>query len=114
MTDEKLTITLTDRAPVTIVKDQWPVIASSTDYAGEVEAQASRTWRMTVRQHADGRAVVYGVYTTRWQGESGRRGGQLLASGADLIAAINAVAEDLGSPERVARTCIADLPAEEI
>jgi hypothetical protein len=30
---------------------------------------------MVVRQHNDGRCIVYGIYTTNYQGEAGRRGG---------------------------------------
>lgn len=111
---EKLTITLTGRAPVTISKETWPVIASARDWDNTYESQANRTWRITVRQHEDGRTVVYGVYTTQWQGESGRRGGELLETGADIVAAIQRVAEYLGFDQRLTDECIADLPAEEL
>jgi hypothetical protein len=108
---EKLTVTLTGRAPVTIIKDDWPIIASAKDWDNQHECQANRTWRLTVRQHEDGRSLIYGVYETQWQNESGRRGGELLDVGADIPAAIYRVAEYLGFDRNLADQCIADLPA---
>lgn len=107
------TITLTDRPPVRIIEAEWPTIASATDYEGQHECQADRHWRLTVRQHADGRAIVYGVYATRWQGEHDRHAGELLEAGADIIAAIKRIGEEVGT-ERSVRECIADLPAVEL
>jgi hypothetical protein len=108
------TITLTGRRPVKIVEDEWPVIAVGKDHGGQIECQADRSWVVRVRQHADGRALIYGVYETRWQGESGSRGGKMLDAGDDIIAGIRSVAESIGASEDVAQECIADLPAEEI
>ena len=109
------TITLSDRAPIKIDEDAWPVIAAAKWHDGQVESQANRTASLRVRQHADGRAVVYGVYDSLWRGEEGMRPGVLLDAGADVVAAIRAVAAELGETgERLARECIADLPAEEI
>src|SRR5216684_1858168 len=107
MSDEKktLTITLTGRAPVTVDKAEWPIIASSKRHDGQVEVQANRTWRLAVRQHADGRAIVYGVYDTNWQGAHGKRGGELLAAGDDIPAAIARVAEHVGC-EDIADECV--------
>lgn len=109
--NEKLTITLTDRAPVTIVKADWPIVATAKDWDNEHECQANRTWRLTVRQHADGRAIVYGVYDSAWQHERDLRAGQLCDADANLAAAIREVASDCGC-ERIVPACIADLPAE--
>ncbi len=111
---ETLTITLTDRAPVKIKKDAWPVLASGSAHDGrELECQSTRTWRLTVRTKGD-RAIVYGAYTSRWQGESDRRGGEILDGDTDYPAAIRRVGESLDMPAQVIADCIADLPAEEI
>lgn len=140
----KLTITLTGRAPVTINKDDWPVIASADEkeWDNHYESQANRTakWKLTVRQHADGRTIVYGVhsFSSQFQSEHGRdvRGGELIqvkdadadcVGDADLIiAAIQRVATDLelrmpdgdkwsrGVFPRLAHECTADLPAVEL
>src|SRR3990167_4789518 len=84
---ERLTITLTDRPPVTVTTAHWPIVAAASDswHDNQYESQANRRtkWRLVVRQHADGPAVVYAVYEhdTQFQGERGvdRRGGALLA-----------------------------------
>lgn len=109
------TITLSGRPPVRITEADWPVIARASEHdGGTVESQANRTWDLRVRQHADGRAIVYGVHWTCWQGESGSRGGEMLAAGDDIAAAILRVAETIDSDARLAQECIADLPAEEV
>ena len=117
----KLTITLTGRAPVTVDKEQWPVIASAKDWDNQYEFQANRRWKLTVRQHEDGRAIVYGVYTTQYQNEDERRGGELLDTNRpgtgtepDIPGAILRVAEYLNFDRRLADRCIADLPAVDI
>ena len=111
------TITLTDRAPVRIKEDEWPVLAqgSWTDGAANLS--------LRVRQHDDGRAILYGLYEDpTW--DQAYKVGRLLADGADLAAGIKNVADDL--IERVGREqarrhireavdeCIADLPAEDL
>ena len=124
------TITLTGRAPVKIVEDNWPIIAHGhwLDHDNQYESQANRRWRIDirVRQHADGRAIVYGVYDydTAFQGEACEvhRVGSLLNAGADLPAAIKAEGKALIDriiDEVLHRhvcdsvdACIADLPAE--
>mgnify|MGYP000112006900 FL=1 len=111
---EQLTITLTGRRPVRIKKAEWPIIAAADWHDGEVRWQADRVWRLTVRQHADGRAIVYGVHETAVQTEHDRRGGELLPPGADIPAAVYRVAENLGFDRWLAERVIADLPAEEL
>lgn len=88
------TITLTDRAPVRIVEAEWPEIASARE----------DSWSLRVRQHDDGRILVYGV-------NGDVRGGELLPHDAGLVNAITRVAATCGVP---AAKCIGDLPAEEI
>jgi len=143
--NKKLTITLTDRPPVKINENDWPVRASASwkDWDNTYECQANRTWSawIKVRQHIDGRTLVYGgySYTTQFQGESDAsyRGGQMLTpnetqypiaqrnedhdwAGPEVIAAIREVGErllersDCEHFSDLIAECIADLPAEEI
>jgi hypothetical protein len=111
----KRTITLTNHAPVTIREDAWPIISSARWWRGEIESQADRKWWMKVRRHADGRTIVYGGYTTRWQGEHDRKAGELLNDeGPTTVVAIRMIAAELGAPDDLVRAMIADLPAVEI
>ncbi len=139
----KLTITLTGRPPVKITKEEWPVIASADEkeYDNQYEFQANRTatWKLIVRQHNDGRTIVYAIhsYSSQFQGESGRdlRGGEMITVAdvtpecvgdtAPVVEAIQRVAEEIEArmPEgqwstgvfpRLAHECTADLPAVEI
>jgi hypothetical protein len=132
MDKETLTIPLTLRRPVRIRTAHWPVIASATydDHDGIIRARANRIWTVTlhVRQHADGRAVVYGTYdyATAWQHERSlaTRAGELVPPEADLPAAIRRVAEQLCArvPDAAmhrhiratADACIAELPPDEL
>jgi hypothetical protein len=129
-TPKTRTITLTDRPPVTITETEWPFIASAKWYAGDNERQANRTATIRVREHRDGRRLVYGVTTTQYQGERSKHAGMLIPAPAGLtadqlkhgdmeslgdntatITAIKTVAEAIGYPG-LAQDCIADLPAE--
>jgi hypothetical protein len=109
------TITLTDRAPVEIVEADWPTIAQA--YYGDNEPNPpNRTWRLKVRQHADGRTIVYGVHLTAYPDESSLRAGYLpdadgLPDAIGLIDAIHRIAEEIDAPGWMAARCIADLPA---
>jgi hypothetical protein len=131
---ETLTITLTGRAPVRIVKEDWPIIASSEDkdYDNQYEFQANRIsrWTLTVRQHSDGRVIVRGIYSYASQLQNSRnydvRGGELLPSDTDLslseaITRVGAwmakqahYGEDAERWTDLIRDCIGDLPPEEI
>lgn len=122
-TESKLrTITLTDRNPVKIRESEWPMIAYGDERPGSFIAGTPRPddetdrYTIRVRQHADGRVLVYGVIdaATAWTGTQDWRGGELLAKGGDVAAAIKRVGADAGMPESVVRECLADLPAEEI
>jgi hypothetical protein len=130
--NQKLTITLTGRAPVTIDKEAWPFIATSGDkeFDNQYEFQANRIskWDLDVRQHADGRAIVYARYSYRSQFQGARdhsvRGGELLPDSSDLPEAIRRVGEWMASQEHqdedakrwesLINECIADLPAVEL
>lgn len=131
------TISLTDRAPVRIDEAEWPVLARGSYFAydGQVVQQSNRrtSIQIIVRRHADGRALVYGVYDydSHFQHETGEsyRRGDLLASDSDesdIIAAIRTVRDELiealaederGDARHVrdtAQECIADMPATTI
>lgn len=140
---KKLTITLTNRPPVKITEEQWPLLAAGSwsDHDGQVECQANRRWKawIKVRQHEDGRTIVYGLYDydTAFQGEpnANYRDGQMVTPSAEdypegaresfwvgqpIIDAIRAVGERLQErsghecwPDLIATT-IADMPAEEL
>lgn len=116
-TDRKRrTISLTGRAPVEIFVDDWPIIAQADWYSGEHECQANEEAFVKVREHADGRRIVYGKRDSgpggMRIGYRGARAGELLALGGDTPAAIIRVAADI-KPE-LGQECIEDLPAESI
>ena len=115
---KRRTITLTDRAPVRIVDSEWPRIARGSGHDGEVECQANHQWFINVRQHADGRTIVYGGVIEGLggmrAGESEHRGGEMLTPGSDLAAAIRRVGDDCGVRDETVRECIASLPAEDL
>lgn len=138
MTNEtkQMTITLTNRAPVRISVDAWPIIARG-DYNwhdGQVECQANRKVDalLIVRRHANGRHLVHGSYSygSNFQHEADVtvRAGHLLDVGESVESAITRVtselveqATDLGRGSDAAKNiramraeCIADLPAEEL
>lgn len=135
------TITLTGRPPVKINEDNWPVLASASDseHDGQVECQANRksSWWIKVRQHEDGRAIVYAgySYTANWQNArdyAAKRGVMLEIGEGDgarptdeqICRAIREVCEDIAGAEcdgddaarwpTLAAECIADMPAEEL
>lgn len=126
-TPKTRTITMTDRRPVKIREDEWPVEAeaSFSDHDNQYRFQANRTWDgwLKVRKHADGRRLVYAGYDfhTQYQHERDARvrAGVLLDASAtteDVVRAIhevNAIRQEW-CPTDLAAECIADLPAEAI
>lgn len=118
------TITLTGRRPVTISEDAWPEIARATgdNYNGTDparHAQAARQgeldeYAIRVRQHADGRAIVYGTYGEGWRSSHDGldRAGEIVPAGEPVETAISRVAATLGAPPHLAADAIAALPAE--
>jgi hypothetical protein len=119
------TITLTDRAPVKIDEEKWPVIAFGDASSGQYDFQAfDKAW-LKVRRHEDGRTIVYGG---AGDGDGGgrperetRRGGYLLPSpdgtpGAiqDLVDTLSDTSYCEGLAEWAGRECLANLPAEEL
>ena len=137
---DKLTIPLSERRPVTIDKSEWPLIASADWHAGEHKSQASEVAYLRVRQHADGRTLVYG---DRDSGPGGMRAGyrathagyllvphasapESMVAGpagplishrdvdpAEIVRAIRRVAGAIGHDD-LGSECVADLPAESL
>ena len=131
------TITLTNRPPVRIAETAWPIIASARRHDGQVECQANHVWHLTVRQHADGRTIVYGSEDRgnggMHQGYEAAYAGELLESSSayedrcpgdhprawrkrtqDIVEAICRVGKDARCSEAMIRECLADLPAEDL
>ena len=116
----KMTIPLRNRYPVSIEADDWPLIASASknDIFG-MDGKTETRWRIQVRQHKDGRAIIYasdafgisiGYYVNT------------KSDGSAIVAYINQIATGMneakeGSRELwtiLAAKCIASLPPEEL
>jgi hypothetical protein len=124
------TITLTGRRPVTIDEAEWPVIAkaSGDNWTGGADwalhNQASDQgqldeFTLRVREHADGRGIVYGTYSEGWHSDHDglTHAGYIVQPGSvplTVEAAIQQTGTDLGVPAQLVADCIADLPAERL
>jgi hypothetical protein len=106
------TITMTGRAPVRLVEEEWPIVARGRDWQG----LPARRWYLHVRRHHDGRTLVYGRHETSITGEHDVAGGELLpsAASAEAAAAIHSVGTTIGAPDALIAEVIAGLPPEEI
>lgn len=123
-TAKKLTVKLSDHAPVTIVQDDWPVIATAEDRPGStrngtpVPNYETDHYLIRVREHADGRRLVYGWVdaATSWTGTRDAHAGYLLPAGTDAAETVRAIRRIAGalSYAELADEAIADLPAQEI
>ena len=120
MTTDKIKIKMSERRPLTIDPELWPVIAQADWHNGQHDFQANTIRRIKVRQHADGRRIVYGFQRAGNGGQPiGTRNpeaGFLLAAGADEDETIRALRRVGGviDDDGLAEQCIGDLPAEEI
>jgi len=119
-TTKTITITMSDRAPIKVVAADWPVIARADWHSGEHACQANEEAWLKVREHADGRRIVY---ADRDSGPGGMALGYRGTAAGYLIGAPNAEAETVRAIRRAAGVidkselgdeCIADLPAEEL
>jgi hypothetical protein len=110
------TITLSNRPPVRIRDDEWQLIASADWHDGDqgLRCRAHRTAWLKVRQHDDGRTIVYAGYDSDFSSERDLRAGLLLAPADDVVSAIREVAARIERLAELADRAIADLPAEEI
>jgi hypothetical protein len=127
--EKRIQITMSERRPLRIDSDKWPLIASVDWHDGAVECQANHKWTIRVREHvseggdSDGRRIVYGWVRAGnggvpvgWRGVEG--GFLIEANGgkpddSETIRAIRCVGEIIGDA-KMADECIADLPSEEV
>ena len=115
-----LTIIMSETVPVKIDPDQWAVIASVETWNGEHKCQANHLRTIKVREHTDGRRLVYGVLESGnggvpigWRGASAGFLFDADAESTDIIRAIRRVAGVIGD-DRLGDECIAELPAVEL
>ena len=99
------TITLSERGPIKIRCSEWPVIARRDRAEGGV---------IRVREHKDGRRIVYGYWTGWPRANRVTAGGFLLSAGADPDETVRAIRRVGGIFDNsvLAQECIDDLPAE--
>lgn len=103
-----------------IKKECWPRIATAFIHDGDqgLACRANRRWRISVRQHADGRCIVYGSYNSSWQHEADLDAGYLLdaseATNEGLVRAIRRVGGVIECSDVLVQQAIAALPAEDV
>lgn len=112
-TEERLTVYMSERAPLNILPSEWKEAARATEMIDRSE------YLLCVREYQDGRALVYGEHyapekgTTKFMPVS-RAGYLLKADERHLIPrTIRRVAGVLKN-ERLGAKCIEALPPEEI
>jgi len=126
MREKMNVIPLTDCPPVRIKEDEWPILAHG-DYRNFI---CNQLWcvHIYVRQHNDGRCIVYGTYDFDSLYEDKPNievyaGVFLNHSENDMIVGIHDVGEILRNAvdcdsaihiSSAVRKCIADLPAEDL
>jgi hypothetical protein len=99
MKEKRRIITLTNRSPVRIVENDWPVIAQG--HCGSEAAECNIEVR--VRRHRDGRAIVYGRFSYDYSYSYGvpvdsptrirGRVGHLSEADADLAASLRIIGD---------------------
>jgi hypothetical protein len=131
ITPEKIAVIMSERAPLKLDPELWPQIAFVGRHDGVVEWQANTAWYIRVREHADGRRVVYGGKIAGVGGQYADfrelRGGYLVDSVREVDGLVTHVHPDADGTVRAIRRvagiicddqlgdeCIAALPAEEL
>ncbi len=116
MTDvaDTLTIPITDGAPVRIVESDWPLVAQASGEWHDPDEYDSRKreYELSVRQHEDGRMIVYAKLDPPKAGQPGRAG--LVDPPEDLTETVRKVGRDVGLPNHAIQECLADLPPVEL
>jgi hypothetical protein len=108
--EQYATITLTDHAPVRVKSSVWPIVARATKERDHNNQELFVRHYLRVRQHNDGRAIVYGWMDDSHQGAEGAVAGEMVPKDGDIPAAIRHVAEHCHCENLIDR-CVADLPA---
>lgn len=126
---KKITVYLTDRNPVNVDPKEWPICARGTgdshqgSHGPEYEQARAQgqydEYKLIVRQHTDGRTLVYGIVDAApaWTGNASVRGGELLTRRPDtdeLFRIVRQVGEELGLPNAVIRDCFESFQPEEL
>ncbi len=131
---KKIHVTMSERSPLKLDPELWPQIASAERHDGQVEVQANTKWYIRVREHNDGRRIVYGGKVAgnggQYAGFRELRGGYLvepsdkfrdvgdgpLGKVPDKDATIRAIRRVAGiiDDDQMGQDCIGDLPSEEL
>jgi len=115
---EKITIRMSESAPVSIDPEQWPVIAEARDHDGQqYECQANTLRTIRVRRKSAAEYLVYGYAKAGAGGQfAGTRNPYAGYRVADLDAGVGAIRRVAGvlGDDHLGSECIADLPAMEI
>lgn len=106
---ERLTIVLSGRRPVTIACEDWPLIAQA-----ELGRYGHPEQHLYIREHADGRMLIYGIEKPFDAKAVPAQGGVVLAAGEDVGAAAKWLAERLNFPDVLVDVCLAKLSPEEL
>ena len=123
MTDQAkqtITITMSERRPLRIDPEIWPVIARAKWHDGQYDFQANTVRLIKVREHSDGRRIVYGLQKAggggQYVGTRNPEGGFLVSLSDqredETVRAIRRVAGIVGD-DGLGDECIADLPPED-
>lgn len=119
----KTQIAMTGRRPVSIDKEDWPLVSKAEWHNGQYDFQANEIRRVVVREHADGRRLVYGLHDSGPGGTNigfrSKHAGFLVEANCNsvdeqsTVHAIRKVADIIGD-ERLGEECISGLPSEDI
>lgn len=137
-TEKRLVVHMTGRRPISIVRDDWPLIAWGVEeeYNGQVRDESHETGdaSIRVRQHSDGRLLVYGAFAYVCGHPNSpshdASAGAIYPAGSDIAEAIDEIVETMHAKlakqsrgqyvpcetliDRAAQGCLADLEPEAI
>lgn len=105
------TVRLSNRRPVRIESDDWPLVASST-----VEDDEEVT-TLYVRRHEDGRGLIYYEFTNTDGEDQGRAGGKLVEGVEDddvLAGRIERIVDEVGLDDRLVNEVLSKLSPEDL